>query len=298
MKRLRLAPWIVAWILSAVSCGAFADDADTLHSKYDSLRNTLADNPFHQPVAIESTQAAGDLKGDVYAVVERPFAVLEPALQAMSHWCDLLILHLNVKDCSSAGEPPNEVLTLVVGRKIEQDLSDAYQLDFRYRVVSATKEFLRVQMNAEAGPVGTHDYRLSFEAVPLDAAHSFVHLSYAYAYGLAARMATQTYLSTIGRDKVGFSVASKGADGQPVFIDGIRGVLERNTMRYYLAIQAYLDSLNVPPAQQAEKRLHDWFAATERYPRQLHELTAEEYLTMKRSELQRQKASGGGGKTN
>ena len=34
--------------------------------------------------------------------------------------------------------------------------------------------------------------------------------------------------------------------------------------------------------------LRDWFAATERYPRQLHELEQDEYLVMKRKEYQRQ----------
>ena len=35
--------------------------------------------------------------------------------------------------------------------------------------------------------------------------------------------------------------------------------------------------------------MHDWFAAIERYPLQLHELERDEYLSMKRRELARQK---------
>jgi hypothetical protein len=65
-------------------------------------------------------------------------------------------------------------------------------------------------------------------------------------------------------------------------------VVERNTMRYYLAIGAYLDSLSLPPQQRIERRLRDWFAATERYPRQLHEISQDEYLVMKRREIERQ----------
>ena len=70
----------------------------------------------------------------------------------------------------------------------------------------------------------------------------------------------------------------------------LRGVVERNTMRYYLAIEAYLGSLSAPPAEQQERRLRDWFAATERHARQLHEMERDEYLTMKRNEVQRQRA--------
>ena len=65
---------------------------------------------------------------------------------------------------------------------------------------------------------------------------------------------------------------------------GVRGVVERNTMRYYLAIDAYLDA---PGPQGREKRLGEWFDDTERYARQLHEMDRDDYLAMKRSEFQR-----------
>ena len=101
------------------------------------------------------------------------------------------------------------------------------------------------------------------------------------------------YLATVGSGKVGFSVIDRKPDGAAVLIDGVRGVVERNTMRYYLAIEAYLGSLAVPPADQLEKRLRDWFAATERFSLQLHELDEDEYLTMKRKEVRRQQSGAG-----
>jgi hypothetical protein len=127
------------------------------------------------------------------------------------------------------------------------------------------------------------------EAIPLDAQHSFLHMSYAYGYGFAARMAMQGYLSTVGSGKVGFSVVGQ-RDGQPVYVDNVRGVVERNTMRYYLAVDAYLDSLSAPPQERQERRLRQWFAATERYARQLHEVDQADYLAMKRKEIARQQA--------
>ena len=42
---------------------------------------------------------------------------------------------------------------------------------------------------------------------------------------------------------------------------------------------------------QRDRRLRDWFAATERYPRQLHEMEQGEYLDMKRKEHLRQQLS-------
>jgi hypothetical protein len=207
----------------------------------------------------------------------------------MDHWCDLLILHLNVKGCSSAGKPPSEVLSLVVGRKFDQPLDDGYKIDFAYSTPASTADYLRVLMTADSGPMSTRDYRLSLEAVPLDDKHSFLHLSYSYGYGTVARLAMQAYLATAGSDKVGFSITGKSDDGKPVYIGGVRGVVERNTMRYYLAIDAYLGSLSAPPADQADKRLRDWFAATERYSQQLHEMDRDEYVAMKHHELEIQK---------
>ena len=288
--RRRLAAFALILLSAAAAPPALAQDADALRAKHATLVDKLADNPFHRPLFLESTQSSGDLRGDVYAVVTQPFGVVEPALQTMSHWCDLLILHLNVKNCSSAGKPPAEVLSLVVGRKFDQPLDDGYKIEFRYGVPAATDDYLRVQMAADAGPIGTSNYRLMLEAVPLDATSSFVHMSYAYSYGVAARLATQTYLSTVGRDKVGFSITGTGDGGKPIFINGVRGVLERNTMRYYLAIEAYLDALAAPPAERLDKRLHDWFAATERYATQLHEMSSDEYLAMKHNEVKRQQS--------
>jgi hypothetical protein len=61
-------------------------------------------------------------------------------------------------------------------------------------------------------------------------------------------------------------------------------------MRYYLAIEAYLNALPEPPLTRQEKRLSLWHSAVEHYPAQLHELEREQYLTMKRKEIQRQQA--------
>jgi len=275
------------------SSGAQAQDAATLQAKHENLKDKLANNPFRRPLVLESTQNSGDLKGEVYAIVDQPFSVVGPALQGMDHWCELLILHLNVKGCNAAGKPPAEVLSLVVGRKFDQPLDDGYKVEFAYSLPAAAADYMRMQMAAETGPVGTRNYRLALEAVPLDEKRSFIHMSYSYGYGATARLAMQAYLATAGREKVGFSVTGKGEDGKPLYIDGVRGVVERNTMRYYLAIEAYLGSLSAPPSQQQELRLRDWFALTERHAQQLHEIERDDYLKMKRNEVQRQKGATG-----
>jgi hypothetical protein len=62
-------------------------------------------------------------------------------------------------------------------------------------------------------------------------------------------------------------------------------VVERTAMRYYLAIDAWLQTAALEPMQRPMARLETWFDATERYPRQLHELDRATYLANKRREL-------------
>ena len=101
----------------------------------------------------------------------------------------------------------------------------------------------------------------------------------------------KTYLATLGSGKVGFTIIGKLPSGQPKYIGGMRGVAERNTMRYYLAIDAYLGALTAPPRLQLQKRLLRWFISTEQYPRQLHEVNQTAYIDMKRREYLRQQAT-------
>ena len=266
----------------AVPFAAQAQNAEALRQRHAVLAPRLADSPFQRPLVLLSGSSASEPAGDVYAVVDHAFTGLSASLRRAEDWCAILILPPNVKKCALSGGSPPQRIQLAVGRKHDQPVEDAYPIDFGFAVKSSQADYLSVQMKADSGPLGTSAYRLTLEAVPLDAGRSFVHMSYAYANGFAARVATDAYLATVGRDKVGFSITGRDAQGQPVYVGGIRGVAERNTMRYFLAIESFLDSLSAPPGQRLEARLRDWFDATERYPRQLHEIEWDEYLSMKR----------------
>lgn len=266
-----------------------ASDVMALQDKYQALRPALRDTPFDIPLHLTSAQTASVLRGEVYAVVEHPFATIRSTLRSAAQWCDVLILHLNVKNCrASAGTGPR-VVTLSVGRKYEQALAESQHVPFLFEVHADAVDHLALRLHADKGPIGTRDYQLSLEVVSVDAARSFLHLSYSYAYGTTARLAMLSYLGTLGRNRVGFTIIGHERDGQPLHVGGLRGAVERNAMRYYLAIVAYLDTVAAPAKERQENRLRAWFAATERYPRQLHDLTEAQYFAMKRNELARQR---------
>ena len=283
-----LAAGLRALLLTLLTFGAgaaLAQDAAALKARHAALGAQLADNPFKRPLVLESVEASGELKGDVYAVLERPFATVAQSLSSADQWCEVLILHLNVKGCRATKSTP-PAMSVSLGRKFDQALEEAYKADFVYKTAASDPDYLNVQMSAASGPLGTRNYRIALEAVPLDAQRSFIHMSYAYGYGTAAKFAMNVYLGTVGSDKVGFSTSGRGADGKPTYVGGVRGVVERNTMRYFLAIESYLGA---PAQNQVDKRLTDWFDATERYAQQLHEMERAEYLEMKKKEVRRQR---------
>jgi len=292
--------WLVRLILVlAVFTGAGAafasvpDDnsAASLHAKHAALANRLHDNPFKRALYLDSSETSSGLKGDVYTLVDYPMARVSAALDDPAHWCEVLILHINTKHCRASADRNGNVLTVSVGRKTAQPLEDAYPIEFAYRAASVTPSYLEIRLDAEKGPMSTSNYRILLQAVPIGKGQTFMRLTYSYDYGLAGRLAMKSYLATIGSDKVGFTPVGRQSNGEPEYIGGVRGVVERNTMRYYLAIDSYLASLSSPPPLQIQRRLQSWYAATEQYPRQLYEIERTVYMDMKRSEYLRQQAS-------
>ena len=267
-----------------------ADSAAALRARYSLLSDQLSHNQFQRPLYLESGETAGSVSGDIHALIHSPFATVSVTLNSPDNWCNIMMLHLNTKYCRVSTVNQRDVLNVSIGKKYDQPLDDAYRVAFAYRIAVQTPAYLRVQLSADEGPLSTRDYRIVLEAVPLDSGRTFMRLSYSYGYGLVGRLAMQVYLGTIGINKVGFTVIGKQSNGESLHIGGMRGVVERNTMRYYLAIEAYLGALSLPPQARLEKSLRDWFAAIERYPRQLHEMAQSEYLDMKRKEFLRQQA--------
>jgi hypothetical protein len=265
--------------------------AASLQAKYAALGDRLQHNPFQRALTLDSFESSSNLKGDIYALVDHPFSTVSAALNGAEEWCEVLILHINTKYCRAETDPSRTALLLSVGKKTPQPLDEAYPIEFSYRVAAATATYLEIQLNAEEGPLSTRNYRIQLQAVPVGNGRTFLHLTYSYEFGMAGRLAMKTYLATIGSDKVGFTQTGKQSNGQPEHIGGMRGVVERNTMRYYLAIDAHLGALAAPPALQFQKRLQSWYSATEQYPRQLREVDRIAYFDMKRSEYLRQQTA-------
>ncbi len=280
----------LASVAFAIQSATPEKNAKTLNAKYIELAGQLKNNQFKRPLYLNSEESSDNLKGEIYAVVNHPFTIVNTALNDPAHWCDVLILHINIKYCQASSDKNGTILNVNLGKKYDQPLEDTSRVEFNYREMMNASDYFAIQLNAEKGPLGTSDYHIWIESIPIKDGQTFLHFTYTYSFGLSGSIAMKTYLATIGRDKVGFTVSDKQANGQPDYIQGVRGVVERNTMRYYLAIDAYLAALTVPRDNRSEKRFQLWYSSNESYPRQLHEVDRKDYMTMKRKEYKRQQA--------
>lgn len=278
--------WLVV-SLQAAAGGAQAQTAplDGLRARHTELREALDKSAFKEPLVLTSSDSGGQVAGDVYAEIKHPLADIAAAFKTAAQACDLLILHLNVRACKAAGSGSGEALELSIGPKRASAAGMVYRMSYTFRVETDSPQYLRVLLTAADGPLSTSDYRIVLEAMPLQGQRVFLHFSYNYAYGTLAKMAMSVYLATAGRAKIGFTVTGQTADGRPVYLAGERAAIERNVMRYYLALLAYVGASPGTSQQLTEERLRHWFELTERYAPQLHELDLAEYLDEKHKDM-------------
>jgi len=271
--------WIV---VSALATGAAADPGGerALLARYPALEGKLEHSALGAPIYLESAETANSLSVDTYGVFRHPFSAVRDALQSPANWCEITPLHINVKACTWQKGGDSSLVTLYSGRKYYETPAAAYPLRLRFRVAGLEPGYLEVNLSAEEGPLHTRNHRMKLEAVPVGEGRTLVHLSYSYGYGSMTRMAMKTYFATLGHDKVGFT----RAPGGQTYVGGVRGAIERNAVRYYLAIESFLDTADFPESQRFERRAGRWYDLTARYPRQLKEMDKPEYLSIKRQE--------------
>jgi hypothetical protein len=79
-------------------------------------------------------------------------------------------------------------------------------------------------------------------------------------------------------------VTGTDKNGKPVYIGGPRGAIERNAVRYYFAIQSFMNSLHYPEKSRLSMSISEWYDLTTRYRKQLFDLDKKEYLRFKTKE--------------
>ena len=273
---------------SAQAAEPLSPDGKVLNDKYHSIKTKLEKNQFGIPVYLESIEEISSLYVDIYGIFEYSFEGIRDAFQVPANWCDIAILHTHTKASTCIEKVDQWHITLYNGLASYQPPEDAFAINFKFRVLPQQSDYLHISLFADEGPFFTKNHRFEFEVVPLDKRTSFVHFSYFYNYNRLGRMAIKAYFATIGRNKKGFSIVAKDKKGNPLYLGGVRGSVERNAVRYYFALQTYMDSLKLPSEQRFEQRINQWYDLTARYPIQLYEMDKEDYLANKRREYANQ----------
>lgn len=279
--------WVFLLFVASTAIAQAANIQGGLIRDYEAALSQATQISQAPPLYVQSRLEGDLLEAEVYALIDTPYEEFRDLMADVRNWCDFVSINLNVKACVHHEVNGQAQVDLYAGRKFYQAPEDAYLLQYQFQVQHNDTQWLDVVLNAEEGPLGTSHYRIQLQAMPY-AKQTLVRFYTGYEQSFMSDMATRTYLNTLGRDKVGFTVVSHTEGGEPIYNDGVHAVIERNAMRYYLALQAYLDTRKLPVNQRHEARIQYWYDATMHYQVQLYELEREEYLAAKRLEHKNQ----------
>jgi hypothetical protein len=272
-------------MLAGAAVDAHAAAADTPVARYRELVEVATAGPLRAPVQVQSSEDGNAIGAQVWGVLDVSFAKVSEVVTAPARFCDFVSLVIFVKACTHAGDLAPTTLTLYMGRKDYEDPDPDNALTFAYSVEAPNDAQRAVRLFVPEGLLGVKDNRLEFELWSVEQ-RTLVNVRTSYVASTQSKLATGTYLMTFGRNKIGFSTTT-GADGKSQPVRGVRGIIERNTMRYFLALQAYLETLDTAVEQREVARIERWFDATAQYEL-LYEVPREEYIANKTRERKNQ----------
>jgi hypothetical protein len=275
----------------ATGAGA-APLAGDLASRLRELERGAA-RPLAPGLYLESSEDSSHTRGEVLARLELPFPAAAAALGDAQGWCALLMLHPNVKQCLPLRSAAGTLLDIVMSSQRDGLFAQEHPLQLALTVRSTDPGRLDVELFAERGPLGTRDYRIAIAMAPLDTASTVLRLVYSSAFTPAGLWMAQAYVNSVARHRIGFTVVDTDNHGRPVHVRGVRGAIERNTMRFQLAVQSWLAVQPRPPAERIPAAIEAWFDASERYAAQLHEVERAEYVARKRADFERLRNASG-----
>ena len=254
---------------------------------YQELQEAARRGPFGFPLQVRSEERGDLVIAEALGIMDHPLQAFGAAVAEPASWCELIPLNLNIKACTIQWEAREPLVTLYIGGKGYLPPESASQQPYRFSVRARRPEDVAVSLSALRGLLGTKAHQLEFEAASV-AGKTVVALRSSYEESAMSKLATAIYLTTVGRDKVGFSREPLNPDGQARFVKGAQGMIERNLMRYYLVLKAFLDTQALPDSRRFDARISAVYDLMERYPAQLHEMERAEYLDVKRRERQNQ----------
>lgn len=140
-----------------------SDPAAALRDRYAALSEQLEQSSIQPGLYLESAETSRTSRGDIYAVVDYPFATISDVFTRPENWCDALILHLNVKYRRATTRDERPVLSVAIGKKTEQPLGETHRVEFTYEIAASGPDYTQIDLGARRGPLGTRNYRISLK---------------------------------------------------------------------------------------------------------------------------------------
>jgi len=281
---------IISFFLSSrwyeIACGnePLPAGREPLIDKYHKVEKELEKSTLAIPFYVESSVSKNASRVDIYGTINYPFGLIKNEFLVPTNWCEIVLPHPNIRACTHRKMNDTWLLNIYNVKKFSRPLEDAYQMKFVYRVSELQPFYFDIALTAHEGPFHTRDHQFEFEAIPLNGGTTFIHFRYSFGYSSLGYFLMKIF----GGSKVGFSVIGTDSEGNPVYVGGLRGAVERDVVSHYLAILAYMDTLGIPAEQRFEKRISQWYALAALYKKQLLEMEKEEYLTYKRHDRESQ----------
>jgi hypothetical protein len=278
---ISLSVFYFIWLTPFDAAGSLPPQVRDLVADYRNLESRLSRNNSGMPLYIESHEGNDFLEVKVYGLLDHSFEKVERALKLPATWCEIVPLHSSVGLCIHGKNDDVSILTFYGGKKAKRP-EDAYQMQYRYEKVVHRQEYFAASLSADEGPLNTKDHRIDIEATPLNQGKTLIRFTCSYRYGRLVQVAMKSYFATVGRSRIGFSSAGADRRGNPLYVGGMKGAIERNAMRSYLAVLAYLDTLDISGDHWLDQRLNRWYDLTEKYREQLYEAERNEYIERKK----------------
>lgn len=283
---------LVSLLAASVTGATLATEAvpsfDELEAKRVAFERWLASDSRGMEFRTESQQSDGGMETRIALNIDDIEVIkASETLSGPDAWCEILFLHLNVKACVYGQTGDRQWIRLYMGRKYYQAVEDTEMIELDFRSGVSDDGVSWVTLAADEGPYNTSDYRVALAAIE-HGGGVYAELTSSQSAGSAINTAMDMYFATLARNKVGFSVIGSKWNGEPEYVGGAQGMLERNVVRYLLALRAYMQTHEMDGLQGMNQRLLLWFNATEAYARQLHEVERADYLRDKKREYQQQ----------
>ena len=258
-----------------------------LSGRYPELQEAARRGPFGLPLQVHSEERETQISAEIYGIIDHPFRALATTFTEPGGWCNFLVLNPNIKTCTFRREAQETLLTLYIGSKSYRAPESATEQVYRFLARARQPEYAAISLTAPQGLLGTTAHRFEFEAGSV-AGKTVVALSSSFEPSMVSKLLTGIYLSTLGRGKIGFSREATETGVPADYVRGVKGMIERNAMRYYLALKAVLDTNDLPAGRQFEARARLAYDLMDLYPAQLRQMDKAEYLDIKSREYQNQ----------